>query len=285
MDPLLPEPGPLPEAVGDDLVLDAAGAVGLVRRVVLDEAALAAAWYALDQRWLSAQVTSPAAMAGLLGRWREHLAGEPAPDPDSAAIVMWPSRDMDMTPVFLAHGLVPTMVIAVRPAARPGPAVSSTVPVRRAGPADLDAVVALSLEEVRFSARISGIPQRPNTAELMRNRYATALAEDEPLVWVADRDSKVIGVVSVAVAEQAAWIAPLVAASPVAYVDCAAVAPADRGGGVAAALIQQVHHAMDAAAIAVTMLHYGALNPLSAPFWHRSGYRPLRTRWQTSPVR
>lgn len=45
-----------------------------------------------------------------------------------------------------------------------------------------------------------------------------------------------------------------------------------------------VHQALDDAGISATLLHYSALNPLSAPFWHRSGYRPLRTRWQVSPA-
>jgi hypothetical protein len=36
---------------------------------------------------------------------------------------------------------------------------------------------------------------------------------------------------------------------------------------------------------AVTLLHYAALNPLSAPFWHRSGYRPLSTRWKLTLAR
>jgi len=77
--------------------------------------------------------------------------------------------------------------------------------VRRAGPDDLEAVVALCLEEVRYGAQV--------------------------------------------------------------------------GGGVAAQILRHVHDAMDTAGIAVTLLHYGALNPLSGPLWHRSGYRPLRTRW------
>jgi ribosomal protein S18 acetylase RimI-like enzyme len=288
IDSLLPEPDPLPEAVDGDTALAVAGAAGLARRILVDPTSLAATWGAVDQRWLLAQVTGPPAMAALLARWREHLAGPPAPGSDSSAIVGWPSRDVAMTPVFLTHGLIPDLVIAVRPAGRPTDATSTTsaaINVRRANPADLDDVVALRMEEVRFGAQLSGLPQRPSTAALMRDRYAAALAADQPWVWLADRDGEAIGLVSVTVGEQAAWIAPHVAATPVAYIDCAAVAPAHRSSGVAAALIRHVHHTLDAAGVAVTLLHYGALNPLSAPFWHRSGYRPLRTRWQLSPAR
>jgi GNAT superfamily N-acetyltransferase len=283
-DPLLPEPGPLPEAGPDDTPLAAASAAGVERRLLIDPGDLQATWGALDQRWLLARVGSPAAMAALLARWREHLADGDT-GADSAAVVVWPSRDVAMTSVFVAHGLIPDHVIAVRPASRPTGTAPAAVRVRRAGAADLDAVVGLRLEEVRFGARLSGLPARPGTAELMRERYATVLSAEEPWVWLADADGETVGLVSVTVGPQAAWTAPLVTATPVAYVDCAAVSPGHRGGGVAAALIHHVHHALDDAGIAATLLHYSALNPLSAPFWHRSGYRPLHTRWQLTPAR
>jgi hypothetical protein len=31
-------------------------------------------------------------------------------------------------------------------------------------------------------------------------------------------------------------------------------------------------------------LHYAQLNPLSAPFWNRMGYRPLWTGWEVRPA-
>jgi GNAT superfamily N-acetyltransferase len=285
IDPLLPEPGPLPATVEGETLLTVAGAIGLARRILTGPDSLAATWGAVDQRWLLAQVTGPAAMAALLARWREHLVGPPAAGGDSSAIVMWPSRDVAMTSVFVAHGLIPDLMIAVRPAGRPTAATSASVNVRCATPADLDDVVALRMEEIRFGAQLSGLPERPNTAALMRDRYAAALAADQPWVWLAEHDGQPIGLVSVTVGEQTAWIAPHVAAAAVAYIDCAAVAPSRRSGGVAAALIHHVHQAIDAAGIAATLLHYSPLNPLSAPFWHRSGYRPLRTRWQLSPAR
>jgi hypothetical protein len=32
------------------------------------------------------------------------------------------------------------------------------------------------------------------------------------------------------------------------------------------------------------LLHYEQLNPLSAPFWNRMGYRPLWTGWEVRPA-
>jgi len=290
VDPLVPTAPPLPEPGVGGTVLSVPGALGVERYTRLDPTALDATWSELEQRWLFARVARPAAMSALLTRWRTHLVDHDAlPAPECAAFVPWPSRDVAMTPVLLAHGLAPDQVLAVRPAGRStvdttaaGPATG--VRVRRAGPADLDAVVALYLHEVEFGRQLTGQAPRPNTAALMRERYGDALAVDEPTVWLAEQDGQPVGMISVRVGEQAAWISVQVAAAPMSYVDCAAVVPDRRGAGVGAALVAQAHRALDAAGIAATLLHYGAHNPLSGPFWHRGGYRPLRTRWRLSPV-
>lgn len=36
--------------------------------------------------------------------------------------------------------------------------------------------------------------------------------------------------------------------------------------------------------MALTVLHHGALNPLSTPFWARAGYLPLLTPSQRCPA-
>jgi hypothetical protein len=53
---------------------------------------------------------------------------------------------------------------------------------------------------------------------------------------------------------------------------------------VGAELAAHYHREADAAGIGVTLLHYALLNPLSAPFWSRQGYRPLWTVWEASPA-
>ena len=32
------------------------------------------------------------------------------------------------------------------------------------------------------------------------------------------------------------------------------------------------------------LLHHSQVNPLSAPFWYRMGYRPLWTSWEARPA-
>ena len=42
--------------------------------------------------------------------------------------------------------------------------------------------------------------------------------------------------------------------------------------------------ARDASGVDTTLLHFAQLNPLSAPFWSRMGYRPLWTGWEVRPA-
>ena len=75
--------------------------------------------------------------------------------------------------------------------------------------------------------------------------------------------------------EQAQWVAPMVALAPAAYVDLMHVQPGERGRGTGHALASHLHQKASAAGVAVMLLHYQLLNPLSGPFWSRQGYRPL----------
>jgi GNAT superfamily N-acetyltransferase len=58
----------------------------------------------------------------------------------------------------------------------------------------------------------------------------------------------------------------------------------ERGGGLGAALVKRAHDELDARGISITLLHYAQMNPLSAPFWSRMGYRPLWTGWESRPA-
>jgi GNAT superfamily N-acetyltransferase len=62
------------------------------------------------------------------------------------------------------------------------------------------------------------------------------------------------------------------------------VLPGRRGTGVGTALVEHLHRELDAIGVSVTLLHHAQLNPLSAPFWHRMGYRPLWTSWEVRPA-
>jgi GNAT superfamily N-acetyltransferase len=225
-------------------------------------------------------------MHALLERWRSHLLSQPASDDrDSSAIISWPSRDTAVTRALLDHGLSARTVLAVRPAGRPmpdaGPAAETTI--RPLNDGDVDDAVAVWLAEVRWDAQFGAVVERPAAADRIREEVLSLLEEDRPWAWIAERDADVVGLAVVSRPERAQWVAPVVAASPVAYVNCMSVRPGRRGQGIGTRLAAHVHDAMDRAGISVTLLHYAALNPLSAPFWHRCGYRPLWTAWEVRP--
>lgn len=232
------------------------------------------------------------ALGQLMDQWREHLAKVPDADAaDTAAIVNWPSRDIDGIRPLLARGLSPTDVVTARltAAAEERPqdesvAGQAVVSLRQAGPADVGVVARFGREEVRFDAHFGGVIDRPNTEDSFRRYAAELLAGPDPWVWLAERDGSVVGALIAEHPREATWIAPLTTLSPVAYLLSMFVVPAHRGAGIGAMLTRQFHREVRSAGIPVALLHYAVLNPLSVPFWSRQGYRPLWTTLEARPA-
>jgi len=227
------------------------------------------------------------ALDTLLSRWRDHLAAVPeAAAADTTAMIRWPSRDVTGVRALLAHGLAPFGVTAARPVRR-APAVvaycSPSVRIRRATPADLDVVLAMTMEVLRFDAYF-GVLEPPGAEQELRAQLAAELEED-PWTWLAERDGDPVGMLTAERPESAAYIAPRTSGSPAACLLALYVAPAERGTGVGAALTGQLHRSAEAAGVGVILLEYEQVNPLSVPFWGRQGYRPLWTAWEARPAR
>jgi GNAT superfamily N-acetyltransferase len=243
----------------------------------------------------------PGVLDRLLSLWRDHLADVPGVDgEDTSAVVTWPSRDIDGPARLLEHGFAPLAVIAARPAGRPGaePAASAAmsagdaaeteplqIAMRRASPADLDTVIRLGMEVIRFDAHFGNVTERPDTAEALGREAAVLLAGPEPWIWLAERQGTAIGMAYAERPEAAGWIAPMVRRAPVAYLELMGVVHGTRGQGVGAGLVRRLHREIDASGVGVTLLHYEQVNPLSGPFWSRHGYRPLWTSWEARPAR
>jgi GNAT superfamily N-acetyltransferase len=317
-DPLLPEPHVPAPGVGCGAVFTLVGAdgqplaVGTCEHWRGEPEALELTWGAARRFRLAVLVGGAdvaAALDGLLGLWRVHLAGVPgADDPDSAAVINWPSRDVDGVRILLRRGYAPRAVIAARTAdRRVRPGVGQADPadladsadlasdqyrahaprgirVRRAGGTDIDTVVRLGLEVIRYDARFGGVVERPSTAAALRDDVTGLLAEPEPWIWLAERDGAAVGVLIAEPPHVAQWIAPLVGPAPVAYNTLTFVSPENRGTGAADALVSRFHDAAAAAGVPVTTLHYEQTNPLSVPFWSRQGYRPLWTSFEARPA-
>jgi GNAT superfamily N-acetyltransferase len=297
IDPLLPEaPGTEPGCGAELLVTDRAGrliADGSCEHSHAEAGSLDLTWGAAHQFRLTARVAGPdpgCSLDQLLGLWREHLAAVPGTgSDDTAAVVTWPSRDVCGVQALLRHGFAPLAVIAARgtggqPEERYPDLTDHGVQLRRAGLADIDAVVSLGVDVIRFDAQVCSVTVRPDTAAALRADCAALLAEPQPWAWLAERDGDPVGMLIAEPPVAAAWVAPLVAAAPVAYLLLAGVQPGERGRGVGAALTAQLHHDTAEAGIQVTLLHYAQVNPLSAPFWSQQGYRPLWTIWEARPA-
>jgi len=241
-----------------------------------------------------------AGVAGGLDRllllWRDHLADVPAAaEEGTAAVVNWPSRDADGVAALLRHGLAPLEVLAARTTPRRSEA-GAVIPseaglrragqpfIRRAGPADVDTVARLALEIIRWDSRFGTVNERPDTLGALRVEVTGLLAARDPWTWLAEHDGRAVGMLSAQRPGPAGWITPMTGAAPAAYLMFMFVEPGERGSGVGAALVEEFHREVGEAGATITLLHYELLNPLSAPFWNRHGYRPLWTTWQATPA-
>src|ERR1019366_2233421 len=115
VDPLLPVPGPPTPHCGAELIVAGAGglptAVGTCEHWEGPPGSLDLTWGAARRFRFTAQTAGPdvaSALDQLLSLWRDHLASVPgADDEDTAAVVTWPSRDIDGVKALLRHGLAP----------------------------------------------------------------------------------------------------------------------------------------------------------------------------------
>jgi GNAT superfamily N-acetyltransferase len=312
IDPLLPWPRPEAPHCGAPLGTGheaGAAAVGRCEHWTAEPGSLDLSWGAARRFQLSATIAGPDVAAGLgqlITQWRDHLATVQGTGEDgAAAIITWPSRDADGVRTLLRHGFDPLEVLAARTAPRrraapplttgqlpPGPpapeprpgAPGGSLRVRRAWTPDADVVARLAIEVIRFDSRFGAVNERPDTLAALRREAAGLLAGPEPWAWLAERDGEPVGLLAAQRPEAAHWIAPLVRLAPAAYLMLMFVDPAERGSGVGGRLVAEFHREADAAGVAVTLLHYELLNPLSMPFWSRHGYRPLWTTWQATPA-
>ena len=293
LDPLLPELGDPPEGCAPPLTAagrlgDLAGfAVCSHQRIPPDS--LAQTWGMAGRFVLTPRLRGPdpaAAMDALLAEWRDHLSGlREAEDDDTAAVVTWPSRDVGGVRALLRHGMQPIAVIAARPRGRATPpGDASGVVIRETGPHDIEIVTEMQMGLIEYDAQFGGSVIRPATRALAREDARAALGRQPSWTWLAERERRPVGLALVQPPGEAAWIAGMTRPAPAAYLEAGFVVPAERGSGAAVALVRHVHDVLDAAGIAVTLLHYAQVNPLSGPFWTRMGYRPLWVSWESRPA-
>jgi GNAT superfamily N-acetyltransferase len=226
-----------------------------------------------------------AGMDTLLRAWRDWLSQHGTSTDDSSCVVTWPSRDVQATRALLDHGFTPLSCLAVRPPSPGGDTkLRGTVNLRRAGPADLDAVVELTLAELEYAALVGASAYRPDAPRLKRTAAHVRLHSSDP-VWLAEQEDR-----PVALAE-CSWVdttrppgGTRLRPGRWAYVNCVSVREDARGTGVGQQLMALAHDEFDRAGVLGSFLYYNPPNPLSSVFWPRQGYRPLWTMWEVRPA-
>ena len=292
LDPLLPAAAPDPD--GDVLAAalpDGRRVAGMLSRTVHGRGTPTSLWSARDTWELFPLVgeTPGAGLDALLRAWRRLMDRVGAPDPDSAAVVTWPSRDAEGSQALLAHGFQPLSVLAVRQPSRSGrplpPRTPPNLTIRRATPTDVDVAVQIALAELAYSAMVGSTIVRPDAADIKRGALAYRISHRDQ-VWLAERDG-----VAIALAE--CWLTDAdpserrrfpVPAGRWGYVNALSVLPGARGSGVGQAVMAWVHRQLERAGATGTYLYYNPPNPLSSVFWPRQGYRPLWTVWEIRPA-
>lgn len=290
-DPLLPVPRPWDDAGGTRLTVAEGAALATCSRV--ERASSAALWRPLAEYRLEVRLagSSPGhALDSLLVAWQRLLEEDgAASDPDTAAVVMRPSRDSAGAGELLRHRFAPARVLAVRPRDRlgGGPPAVPGVRVRAAGPADLDTAVRLQLELRRYDAQFGLVPRRSGEEDMLRAQTHDLLAGDaaQPSMWIAEVYGKPLGLLHIQLPPDADWIGGYVAANRVGYLASLNVAEEARSTGVGSALAAHAHQVFDEAGAEVVLLHHAVANPRSTPFWYAHGYRPLWTSWYRLPAR
>lgn len=287
LDPRLPAVFPLPRGEPITARLPGGEAVaGLIAQTSAPPGSLQSLWQASRTYELFPLLGGHprTGMDALLGAWREWLTAQGAPEADSSCLVTWPSRDVEATRALLDHGFTPLSCLAIRgPAPSTDTKLSGTVKLRRAGPADLDAVVELALAELSYAALVGASVLRPEAAQLKRTAAHVRLHSDDP-VWLAERDGAPIALA------ECGWVdterhhgGHRLQAGRWAYVNCVSVHEKARDTGVGRALMNLAHDEFARSGVRGSFLYYNPPNPLSSVFWPRQGYRPLWTMWEVRP--
>ncbi len=142
----------------------------------------------------------------------------------------------------------------------------------------------LELRLIRYDMHFGGPVWRTATARLVRDEIRDSLARPDSWTWLAERNGRAVGLLVAQPPQDAGWIAGMTSKTPAAYLQTMFVEGQERGTGIGAALVRNLHATLDGMGVAVTLLHHSQVNPLSAPFWYRMGYRPLWTSWEARPA-
>jgi GNAT superfamily N-acetyltransferase len=271
-------PGP---GEGALVAVDRAGAVhGHVRPAVHelaedDESRLFAADRSVT--WTDVAADGPAAVDALAAAVRR--LGSPGTAGTAADGVLWPTADEVVAGWWAAVGLERAAHYALRPPTPLQAPVPAGVEVRRARPADTEAVVALHVDAVVFQAAVSPYIRAVPAGEV---GFRRRLVEGRSSTHVAAAaGGELLGACEwwVVSAEDSDDRPGLLPPGRYAYLNSVAVRFESRGSGLGRALAGAALAAAGPG-LAGSVLWFGEHNPIARRVWPRLGWRPLWTSWE-----
>jgi Fe-S oxidoreductase/ribosomal protein S18 acetylase RimI-like enzyme len=153
----------------------------------------------------------------------------------------------------------------------------SPVPIRRAGPADVDAVqsVARLVADANVATPVFAYVGEDFYSELAPS--TSELIEDETVdYWIAEHDGEVVGFIALrpVPSDEDSLLKP----AGLVELIVAATLPRVRGMGVGVALFEHGARAAASRGRSVFVADWRAANPTASAFWPRRGFRPFAYR-------
>jgi GNAT superfamily N-acetyltransferase len=149
--------------------------------------------------------------------------------------------------------------------------------VRRAVPEDLEVVTRLVLALYRHhTGPPVYLPYSPEAEAHEREHQRRLLADPACSHWIARRDGRALGMVSLQ--PPSPLTPPMIVPPACIYLLDAYVDPAARGTGLGAALLAEGLDWARAAGHRHCLLQHHAANLVARRFWHQAGFRPIKRR-------
>lgn len=191
-------------------------------------------------------------------------------------MVMVPAGDARLLGAWHALGFGCDSVTALR-SASPVDARDTRLTIRRATGGDLDVVVHLAEELLRYQAGPPmWFPYLPET-EAGERAYQTELAASPRAAqWLAYHDGRPVGLQDFEPAPD--WLSPLLVPEGAVYLPHGYTAPDGRGTGVGTALLAAGLAWAREAGYTHCLLHFLSANVLGARFWLGHSFRPVEHR-------
>jgi ribosomal protein S18 acetylase RimI-like enzyme len=188
------------------------------------------------------------------------------PAGDQGALLAWFSLSFGQEQV---HALQPVWESEPEPTPPPG------IAIRRATPADLDAILTVAhlIAQHQAASPVFGalLPEQPLG---WREGWTEMLADPNAWVYIAERERAILGYQGWEMAAPGDLLTPL----NTAYLHVSATKPESRGLGIGQALTQYGMHEGAQRGLHVAATDWRSTNLLASRFWPRQGFQPVAYR-------